>query len=313
MYCNEYEKKCVVIEDGEIIRDFMCVSDCLWSGLFSHVSKDGPIIQFLKDLNVANTIFIIPRSDGNINRIPHDNISVDWPDCVQKYIDYAQINGKKVFVCTLGQINVEKDTNYLYMPLDDKFFQYGCMKVMRQYSKDFVPWEEKSSVLFWRGLCSGPTKNVLDRVRVKFVEKMFEHGDIRFCRHNNYYDIEDECVEDRYFAQSRAPFQEFYKYKIFFIVDGNVIASNHMWAFSTGCVVFMITKSKCWFSDFLIPGMHFVEIKYDMSDLLEKVEWVRNNDREAKRIALNGLDFCELVFSSDFQKKYLEQTIKKAH
>ena len=39
-----------------------------------------------------------------------------------------------------------------------------------------------------------------------------------------------------------------------------------------------------WFYHDLKPWEHYVPIKKDFSDLKEKVEWLRQNDEEAKRI-----------------------------
>lgn len=47
------------------------------------------------------------------------------------------------------------------------------------------------------------------------------------------------------------------------------------------------TKIEYFYSN-LEPWVHYVPIKSDFSDLLEKVEWLRNNDDKAKEIAKNG-------------------------
>jgi len=38
---------------------------------------------------------------------------------------------------------------------------------------------------------------------------------------------------------------------------------------------------------------------------------VQNNDEEAKKIAENAYQFAETFFSSEFQKKYLKDSIEK--
>ena len=38
----------------------------------------------------------------------------------------------------------------------------------------------------------------------------------------------------------------------------------------------------------LIPGEHYIECKPDYSDLIEKIEWVRNNQIEAIKIGANA-------------------------
>lgn len=40
------------------------------------------------------------------------------------------------------------------------------------------------------------------------------------------------------------------------------------------------------------PYEHYVPFKKDLSDLKEKVEWLKANDNEAKRIATNGRIFA---------------------
>lgn len=97
--------------------------------------------------------------------------------------------------------------------------------------------------------------------------------------------------------------------KIYFIVDGNVIASNHMWGFATGAVPFLISNAYCWFSEFLEPYVNYIPIAHDLSDLVEKIEWVAENDDVAKKIAQGALDFTRRVFSPEFQREYLRAKI----
>jgi hypothetical protein len=302
----------MVIEDGQIIRDYEPESDCLWWGDFSYIRKNGFLINFILSLNYQNVLFIIPRCDGNINRVEHDFLPVDWQDCVEPYIRYAKEKSKVAIVCTLAQIDLEKDVNYLYLPLDDNFFEFGCMNVMKQFSEFFVPWERKNIELCWRGRLNEFKTNIYQRPRIQFVKKLFDYKYTRDIKLIPLWNEIDNFIDTKYFSEQgeRLPFQEFFKYKIFFIIDGNVIASNHMWAFSTGCIVFMISNAKCWFSEFLIPGYHYIHIKYDLSDLIEKIEWVIHNDSEAAKIAQNGKNFCEFIFSSEFQKKYIVNSIQ---
>jgi hypothetical protein len=101
------------------------------------------------------------------------------------------------------------------------------------------------------------------------------------------------------------------KQKIYFIVDGNVIASNHMWGFATGAVPFLISNAYCWFSEYLRPYVNYIPIAYDLSDLVEKIEWVKNNDEAAKQIAKGALDLTRNVFSAEFQRQYLRKELAK--
>jgi hypothetical protein len=101
------------------------------------------------------------------------------------------------------------------------------------------------------------------------------------------------------------------KYKMNLIIDGNVIASSHMWAFVSGAVPMMISNATCWFSRYLIPFVHYIPIKYDLSDLQDKIMWVMQHDQEAENIAKNALEFARNIFSPEFQREYLKTEIER--
>jgi len=52
-----------------------------------------------------------------------------------------------------------------------------------------------------------------------------------------------------------------------------------------------------------------VPIKYDLSDLKEKIDWLREHDADAKAIAENALAFSREVFSSEFQRRYIDDAV----
>ena len=49
---------------------------------------------------------------------------------------------------------------------------------------------------------------------------------------------------------------------------------------------------------------NYIPINYDLSNLIEKIEWVKTHDEEAKKIA-------ETYFSTEYQKKHLKENIEK--
>ena len=45
--------------------------------------------------------------------------------------------------------------------------------------------------------------------------------------------------------------------------------------------------------------VHYVPVAHDLSDLMEKIDWLRNNDEEAKKIAFNAIEFAHFYFRYD--------------
>ncbi len=286
----------IVIENGMIVKSIQ--SDALWDGLWSKALVNGPMINYILECIPKNVIMVIPRSDGNMNRNNLNYHDVNWSTEIQPYIDDAK-NKNKIFVLgVLCQVIEEPDINYLYLPLDDDFFMHGVNGFFNQ-----IPWSDKSDTLCWCGGCSGIGHD--QSLRIKFVKKIYDiNNHVRLSR----WWSEGKNIPDCYFGD-RLNYTAFLKYKIFFIVDGNCIASNHMWGFASGSVPFLISNGKCWFSDLIVPYQHYIPVNYDLSNLIEQIEWVKNNDAEAQKIAKNAYEFSAHYFSSDYQKQYIKNKL----
>lgn len=302
------EYRCVVIEDGKITRN--CNTLWLYWGQFSGVSHFGHVIKYIESLNIKNCIFVIPFTDGNINRESYDYFPVSWKDVIEPYILKCKKLKKKLILCTLAQVNEEPDINYLYLPLDDHIFEHGLESQIAKYR---IPWEQKSGDLCYRG---GYLSNRGGQcARSRLIRMLLNYPGTENLRLNRLWQNEKYTfMEPELFANievDRIPFYDFIKYKIFFIIDGVVIASNHMWGFATGSIPFMITNAKFWFKDLIAPHVHYIPVKYDLSDLIEKIEWVKNNDSEARKIAENAVELSKYIFSSHFQKYHLTKRISE--
>jgi len=285
---------CAIFRNGEKIKSIVDTIN-LWSGDFSVANCNGTIVQFitkyLKKINKSTLLALFP-SDGNI----HLNCVID---ATAQYV----ASNEKLIVGTLAQFTEDKDIHYLYLPLDDGFFENG----VPHYFQNIPSWNERKAIAYWRGGCSGD--GGINSIRCRVVGKLLDYdkADAKITRGGWE---NGKNVPENYFGD-RVDYTEFLKYKIFMIVDGNCIASNHMWGFASGGVPFMISNAKCWFSEFLIPFVNYIPVQYDLSDLKEKIEWVINNDSEAEKIAQNALQFSREIFSSEFQKKYIMYKINQ--
>ena len=91
--------------------------------------------------------------------------------------------------------------------------------------------------------------------------------------------------------------QSLYKYIIH--IDGHVSAFRLSVEMSTGSTLLIVDSDyKLWYKHLLVPYVHYVPIRRDLTDLLEKIKWCRDNDAICKKMAEN----CKVFF-----KKYLEK------
>ena len=81
-------------------------------------------------------------------------------------------------------------------------------------------------------------------------------------------------------------------YKYIVNVDGHVSAFRLSLELSMGSVLLLQdSKYRVWFRKYLIPNVHYIPIKEDLSDLFDQIRWCRSHDKECQEIAKNALTF----------------------
>ena len=69
-------------------------------------------------------------------------------------------------------------------------------------------------------------------------------------------------------------------------------------------MIFLATLHEDWVINQLIDGVHYIQVKPDLSDLIEKLEWAAENDAKAKEIAKNGKLFASAKLDATNMQVY---------
>ena len=318
--------ECVVFNNG--VLEGPWPNRDLWNGKYSVAHARGSMIHYLRGeferiWNETQIPFlcVIPCTDGNLNR-----------GHLAAYIERSKREGQILILGTLGQSFEEgeegedsiansmgeKDIHYLYLPLDDTFFDHGLTCFLTEAQEK--PWTERIPKAVWRGGCSGGCTpfpygsgelplEPRETARVRTVAALVEDNeiaDVKLC----WWWSENKGIPSEYFGPRMEP-DEMMNYKIHLIIDGNVIASSHMWAFASGAVPLLISNARCWFSDFIVPYVNYIPVAYDLSDLQEKIRWVIDNPVEGEEIANRSMGLASMLFSPEFQREYLSNRIRE--
>ena len=116
-------------------------------------------------------------------------------------------------------------------------------------------------------------------------------------------------IGGKYISYKLSP-KEQSKYKYIVHVDGHVSAFRLSLELSMGCVILLVKSPwKIWSRDLLIDGVHYVSVKEDLSDLIEKIKWCRNNDAECETIANNARIFFNRYLQKDGVMDYMQKTL----
>lgn len=160
------------------------------------------------------------------------------------------------------------------------------------FVNDPIPFEKKKSQAIFRG------KIRKSRLRRRFME-MYFGSEICDCGVVG----KNEGFPDEWLTPKKT-IREHFEYKFIIALEGNDVASNLKWVMSSNSIAVM-TRPTCetWFMEGkLIPGYHYVEIKDDLSDLREKLEYYSSHLAEAKAIIDHAHEYVSQFFDSERER-----------
>lgn len=167
-----------------------------------------------------------------------------------------------------------------------------------------IPWSEKKEKLFWRGtpwdgkhFQMYDFQNWTDIPRGKLVYESKKHPELIDAAFSEYpikcqkQDL-SKCkslLGDIRFVS----WEEVLKHKYHMAIDGVTCSfPATQWKLLSGGLLFkQESPDIMYFYDELIAWKHYIPVKSDLSDLLEKIDWAKNHDLQAQKIAQNGRDF----------------------
>ncbi len=191
------------------------------------------------------------------------------------------------------------------------------------------PFRSREDVVGWRGSQTGAWYNMeafnalppVPRLNLVMLTHTHPaHVDARFTRS---YDLQLEETSEGKFTPSAleykakiteifgppasfVPFPEMTKYRYNISTDGNCSAWRRPQSIMfSGSVPIFSTRHECYFTKYLTENVHYIAVKRDMSDLIEKVEMLKANPELAESIACEASNFAETIFTADFTKRYM--------
>jgi hypothetical protein len=167
-----------------------------------------------------------------------------------------------------------------------------------------IPYDKKIPKIFWRGTTTGdvtkPANRFLLVTRWYNKYKLIDVGFSYICQNKDRY---------KRYVKGACNNEHFLRYKYILSVEGNDKDSGINWKLNSNSLVLMAKpRITSWLMETtLIPNYHYVLLKDDFSDLLEKVIWCNNHPNECKQIVKNAN-----IFMSQFANNRLEEKIEEA-
>lgn len=151
------------------------------------------------------------------------------------------------------------------------------------FVNDPIPFAEKEYKIIFRGDANGKPG------RIRFFEKWFGHP---LC---DLVDTASHSVNPAEWKGTGMSVEEHLKYRYILALEGVDVASNLKWVMSSNCIAVMPRPTyETWFMEgTLVPDYHYIEIKPDYSDLLERTQYYSDHPDEAEAIIRHAHEYVE--------------------
>ena len=100
------------------------------------------------------------------------------------------------------------------------------------------------------------------------------------------------------------------KFKYIIHICGHVSAYRLSFELSLGSVILLVDSEwRLWFQHLLIPYVHYVPVKSDLSDIYEQIKWCKDNDDKCSEIVNNARLFYETYLNKESILTYLQNLL----
>lgn len=181
------------------------------------------------------------------------------------------------------------------------FFKYQDYPFDTDFTS--ISWKNKKDIAVFRGSSTGSGTTIDTNMRLKLAFLSTKNKDYLDCgitkwnnrprklSHSTTLQTIDVLNMNKlgiFKVNTMTPLEQA-RYKYIINVDGHVSAFRL--SFELGmrsCILLVESNYKMWCHSFLIPYVHYVPIKDDLSDLLSQIKWCREHDKKCEEMAENA-------------------------
>jgi hypothetical protein len=140
---------------------------------------------------------------------------------------------------------------------------------------DPIAYQDKKDMAVWRGAGTKAHRAVV-------IQRFYNHPQCNIGQ--------TKPLDGKPWVKERMSILEQLEYKFILAIEGNDVATNLKWAMSSNSLVIMAKpKFETWFMEGLLqPGVHYVEVSDDYSDLIEKMDYYLKHEQESLQIIQNA-------------------------
>mgnify|MGYP003999536723 CR=1 FL=1 len=208
-----------------------------------------------------------------------------------------------------------------------KYFDRNCTRV--NDDKFDTPWEDRVATAVFRGGSTGcgvtPETNTRLKLAQMSANNERDSDDLLFLDAGiTNWNLRTRKIQGEKYLQTieidkvgvqlvpKLTPSEQSKFKYIINVDGHVSAFRLSLEMNMGaCLLLVDSPYRMWFRKSIVPYVHYVPVKADMSDLISQIKWCKSHDDECKQIADNARKFYQTHLSEDGCLDYMQSLLVK--
>tara|TARA_B100001175_G_C19505224_1_gene640454 strand:- start:309 stop:2726 length:2418 start_codon:yes stop_codon:yes gene_type:complete len=288
------------------------------------------IDELVKNRNIPDVQFFINYRDFPILKKdytePYNHIFNDENIKIEKEYQFKKLAPILSQCVTDKYADIPIPTTDDWLSASSKFFTDDCTNSYHKntFNKININWESKKNICVFRGKATGCgiTMETNMRLKASYLStlnpdilnagitdwnakpKKYSGQPIKIINPRNF---EFDVIEGINNIQKS-------DYKYILNIDGSVSAFRLGSELSYNSVVLLVdSPNKLWYSNLLIPDKHYISIKSDLSDLIDKIKWCIKNDKKCKNIAKNAMDFYKKYLTKEGIFNYLQTLFINIH
>jgi hypothetical protein len=282
-----------------------------------------------KERELPDMEFFVNRRDfpllKNDNTEPYDHIFGDDTKLLShsydKFCPILSMVGKENYADI--PIPTGEDWARVCNP-ESKFFQKYSS---REFKINNIPWNSKRPTAVFRGASTGVgvTIDTNPRLKISYLSKitkpdcdgipLLDAGITdwklrpRKIKGNPYLQTID--VNSLPFGLvEKLSMQQQAEYKYVVNIDGHVSAFRLSLELELGfCILLVESEYKLWYRRLLKPYVHYIPVKKDLSDLISKIKWCKEHDKECEIIAQNAKSFAKKHLTKEGILDYMQKLL----
>lgn len=171
-----------------------------------------------------------------------------------------------------------------------------------RFVQDAIPFNEKKNQLLFRNIVrKQPNRTAF--IKMFLSDPMCDVGQI-----NN-----DSYTDNQEWVKPYMPISDQLGYKFIACIEGHDVATNLKWVMSSNSIAVMPRpRFESWFMEgTLIPDYHYIEIKDDYSDTIEKITYYIQHPHEAEQIISNAHKYVEQFLNNKLENIIQQEVVNK--